>query len=153
MAEEGIDYRRRIQSALLGVVRDVLELAAGEGLPGDHYFYLTFDTRHPGVSMPEPVRQQHPEEMTVVLQHQFWDLEVSPESFSVTLRFGGEPARMVVPFAALTGFVDPTAELGLKFGDPEPGDGATSEDDASETATLQGEGSEGTLLPFQRPRS
>jgi uncharacterized protein len=146
-----IDYRALLEEAILGVVRSVLERAATEGLPGEHHFYLTFATRHPGVLIPERVRREHPDEMTVVLQHQFWDLEVGQESFSVTLRFGGQPTRLTVPFAALRGFVDPAAELGLKLGPPEP---ATREAKGSLPAAGEdggrGDDDTATVLPFGR---
>src|SRR5262245_40016089 len=97
------------------MVKDLLARVAREGLPGDHHFYLTFRTGAPGVVLPDLLRRQHPEEMTIVLQHQFSELQIAAESFSVTLRFGGVPARLTVPFEALTAFVDPSVNFGVRL--------------------------------------
>jgi hypothetical protein len=118
MSGDPLDYARMVREALLEVPRRALRLAAREGLPGDHHFYLSFRTGHPGVSISPGLRARHPEEMTVVLQHQYWDLAVGEDAFSVTLRFGGAPERLHVPFAALTAFADPAAEFGLRFDRP-----------------------------------
>ncbi len=114
-ARDEIGYGRLVQEALRGVARGALRHAAREGLPGEHHFYVTFRTRAEGVVLPPRVSAQFPDEMTIVLQHQFWNLEVDEPSFSVTLRFGGQPERLTVPFAALTSFVDPSVEFGLSF--------------------------------------
>jgi len=113
--DDVLDYPRLLRGALLGVVRQALRLVAENGLPGEHHFYVTFRTGHPGVALSKALRAQHPEEMTVVLQHQFWDLEVTDESFSVSLRFGGRSHSVTVPFAAVTAFADPAAQIGLRF--------------------------------------
>jgi hypothetical protein len=118
MADVPLDYVRWYREALLEVPRRALRRAAREGLPGQHHFYLSFRTGHPGVSVSPSLRARHPEEMTVVLQHQYWDLAVGDDAFSVTLRFGGAPERLHVPFAALTAFADPAAEFGLRFDRP-----------------------------------
>jgi hypothetical protein len=110
-----IDYPSLIQEALRGVVRQVLEQVAEHGLPGDHFLYIGFRSQHPGVQVPRFLRDQYPEEMTIILQHQFWDLAVTPEAFSVVLRFNAVSHRLTVPFAALTAFADPPAEFGLRF--------------------------------------
>lgn len=115
MASHEIDYPGMIESALRGVVRDLLAWVAEEGLPGDHHFYFTFHTDHPDVEMSAPLRDVYPAEMTIILQHQFWDLVVEEDAFEVTLRFGGAPHRLRVPYAALKTFVDPAAEFGLRF--------------------------------------
>jgi len=121
-SEEGFDYQRIVQDALRDAVRRVLARVAEDGLPGDHYFYVGFRTGEPGVEIPRSLRQQYPEEMTVILQNQYWDLAVGPESFAVSLSFNGARERLTVPFAALTAFVDPSAEFGLRFdGQPEGG--------------------------------
>jgi len=112
---EGFDYQKIVQDALRDAVRRVLVRVVEEGLPGEHYFYVGFRTDQPGVEIPRSLRQQYPEEMTVILQNQFWDLTVEPESFSVVLSFNGARERLTVPFAALTAFVDPAAEFGLRF--------------------------------------
>ena len=113
-----LDYPRMVHDALRDVVRQALTQAAAEGLPGEHHFYLAFKTREPGVRLPPFLRDLHPEEMTVVLQQQFWDLEVDREAFSVTLAFGGSRHRITVPFAALTAFADPSVSFGLRFEPP-----------------------------------
>jgi uncharacterized protein len=116
---DGIDYARLVREALRDVARQALRLAASEGLPGEHHFYLTFRTSHPGVAISPGLHARHPDQMTIVLEHQFWDLAVGEEAFSVTLRFGGTPERLHVPFAALVAFADPAAQFGLRF---EPGE-------------------------------
>ena len=100
------------------MVRLALLRAQREGLPGDHHFYIAFDTRHPGLRISDKLREKYPEEMTIVLQHQFWDLKVQPELFEVGLSFGGVPERLVVPFDAITGFYDPHVQFALQFRQP-----------------------------------
>ncbi len=116
MASHEIDYQELIEAALRGVVREALQRVVDKGLPGAHHFLISFRTDHPELEMPGSLRRAHPQEMTIVLQHQFWDLVVDEEAFAVTLRFGGEPARLRVPWSALKSFVDPAAEFGLRFG-------------------------------------
>ena len=110
-----LNYPKLIQETLRGVVTRVLSIVAEEGLPGEHYFYVSFRTDHPGVRVPPFLRDQYPDEMSIVLQNQFWDLEVDAEGFSVTLTFNAARHRLTVPLAAVTAFVDPTAEFGLRF--------------------------------------
>lgn len=116
MAEDELRYDLMVEDALRGVARAALRQVEAQGLPGEHHFYVTFRTDHPGVSVPERLRARYPEEMTIVLQHRFWDLKVEEELFSVTLTFGEIAERLVVPFAALTGFADPSVRFGLQFG-------------------------------------
>jgi hypothetical protein len=118
MDADRIDYQRLLQNALRGVVRSALEHVAEHGMPGDHHFYIGFSTDYPGVMLPPFLHDQYPEEMTIVLQHQFWELEIGPESFSVLLNFNARRLSLTVPFAAVTTFADPTAEFALRF---EPG--------------------------------
>jgi uncharacterized protein len=115
MAIDLIRYDILAQEALRGLVRNVLADAAKKGLPGDHHFYITFDTRAQGVRLSSRLIEQYPEEMTIVLQHQFWDLRVSGETFEVGLSFGGVPERLLVPFEAITGFRDPSVQFALQF--------------------------------------
>jgi hypothetical protein len=115
MGSEDIEYGKLLQRALRTVVREVLERTVRDGLPGEHHFYITLRTDHPRTEAPPFVRQRHPEEMTVVLQHQFWDLVVDDDGFAVTLRFDGMPARLRAPWDAVVAFFDPTAEFGLRF--------------------------------------
>jgi hypothetical protein len=115
MPTDLIRYDILAQEALRGLVRTVLADAAKKGLPGDHHFYITFDTRGEGVRLSPRLLEQYPEEMTIVLQHQFWDLKVSAEAFEVGLSFGGVPERLLVPFEAITGFRDPSVQFALQF--------------------------------------
>lgn len=115
MSVDHIRYDLLAQEALRSVVRRVLSDVARNGLPGDHHFYISFDTRAPGVRLSKLMREKYPEEMTIILQHQFWDLIVSDTAFEVGLSFGGVPERLVVPFSALKGFFDPSVKFGLQF--------------------------------------
>lgn len=110
-----IRYDLLAQDALRGVVRRVLMDVARDGLPGEHHFFISFDTRVPGVRLSTRMREKYPEDMTIVLQHQFWDLLVTENGFEVGLSFGGVPERLLVPFAALKGFFDPSVKFGLQF--------------------------------------
>ena len=103
-------YAAMVHAALRGLVRSALQHAATHGLSGEHHFYLTFRTDHPGVAIPARLVAQYPEEITIVLQHQFWDLKVQDDEFSVGLSFGGVPAALTVPYDALTGFADPAMQ-------------------------------------------
>lgn len=114
MADQ-IRYDLLTQQALRGVVRSVLTDTAKKGLPGDHHFYISFDTKAAGVDMSDRLRAQYPDEMTIILQHQFWDLKVSEDEFEVGLSFGGVPERLTVPFDAINGFFDPSVQFGLQF--------------------------------------
>ena len=98
------------------MVRKVLVDAAKNGLPGEHHFYIAFDTQAPGVRISSRLHEQYPQEMTIVLQHQFWDLTVDNDGFEVGLSFGGIPERLSVPFDAIKGFFDPSVQFGLQFG-------------------------------------
>jgi hypothetical protein len=124
MAVDHIRYDVLAQEALRGVVRTVLVDAAKNGLPGEHHFYVSFDTRADGVRLSQRMRAQYPEEMTVVLQHQFWDLNVTDDGFEVGLSFGGVPERLAVPFAAIKAFFDPSVQFGLQFEQVGETDGA-----------------------------
>ncbi len=110
-----LDYPELLRNATLSLVREVLEHAVAEGLPGEHHFFLSFRTADPGVQVPTSLSRQFPETMTIILQHQFWDLEVDDEAFAVTLRFGGDYERLRVPFDAMTAFLDPSVPFGLDF--------------------------------------
>ncbi len=110
-----IRYDLLTQQALRGVVRAVLTDTAKKGLPGDHHFYISFETRAEGVRLSERLRAQYPEDMTIILQHQFWDLTVTDAGFEVGMSFGGIPEKLYIPFAAVTGFFDPSVQFGLQF--------------------------------------
>jgi hypothetical protein len=115
MAIDHIRYDILAQEALRGVVQTVLKDAAKNGLPGEHHFYVTFDTRAEGVRLPARLLAQFPEAMTIVLQHQFWDLVIGDTSFEVGMSFGGIPERLTVTFASIKEFVDPSVPFGVKF--------------------------------------
>jgi hypothetical protein len=112
-------YEALQDEALRGVVRAALERVAGpQGLPGEHHFYISFRTSAPGVSIPDDLAERYPDEMTIVLQHQFWDLTPDKDGFSVTLQFGGQPKALVVPYLAVTRFYDPHVQYLLQFSPP-----------------------------------
>src|SRR5262245_43553134 len=115
MPTDHIRYDLLAQEALRGMVHRILVDAAKNGLPGEHHFYISFDTRAPGVRISPRLREKYPEEMTIVLQHQFWDLTVSEDAFEVGLSFGGVPERLGVPLAAVKGFFDPSVQFALQF--------------------------------------
>ena len=115
--EREIDYEGLVQGAMRGVVRTVLTRVAKSGLPGEHHFYIAFRTDAPGVSISKRLKEKYPEEMTVVLQHRFWDLIVKDDHFEVKLTFDSIPERLVVPFDAIKVFFDPSVPYGLQFED------------------------------------
>jgi hypothetical protein len=115
MAIDHIRYDLLAQDALRGLVRRVLTDAAKSGLPGEHHFSITFRTNDEGVRMSQRLREQFPQEMTVILQYQFWDLKVTDTGFEVGLSFGGVPEKLAVPFTAIKSFFDPSVQFGLQF--------------------------------------
>jgi hypothetical protein len=115
MATDHIRYDVLARDALRGVLRRVLTDAAEHGLPGEHHFFITFLSTADGVKLSPRLVAQYPEEMTIILQHQFWDLVVTEDRFEVGLSFGGIPERLVVPFAAIKSFLDPSVQFGLQF--------------------------------------
>jgi uncharacterized protein len=115
MPGQDIDYGGLVERALRRVVSDALTHVAGHGMPGRHQMYVTFRTDRPDVLIADSLRARYPTEMTIVLQYEFWDLEVRPDGFAVTLSFGEVPHRLEVPFEAVTVFADPSAEFGLQF--------------------------------------
>jgi uncharacterized protein len=123
-------YDLLVQEALKGVVRKVLQDAGKDGLPGEHHFYISFRTDFAGVRLSQRMRDKYPDEMTIVLQHQFWDLGVTEHAFEVGLSFGGVPERLLIPFDAIVGFYDPSVQFGLKF----ELNGETADSAADETA-------------------
>jgi len=124
-----IRYDILAQQALRGVVRTVLGDVANKGLPGEHHFKITFSTTAPGVRLSERMRAQYPEAMTIILQHQFWDLSVGDDAFEVGLSFGGVPERLAVPFDAIIAFFDPAVQFGFQFEAAEAKAGARGEAD------------------------
>lgn len=110
-----LDYGNLMHRAMRGLIREVMEQVAEGGLPGAHHFYITFNTRHPGVAMADWLRARYPDEITIVIQHWYDNLAVDPEGFAITLNFGNRPEPLYIPFDAISTFVDPSVEFGLKF--------------------------------------
>ena len=157
MPDDLIRYDLLAQAALRSVVRTVLTDAAKNGLPGEHHFKISFLTGAPGVRLSERMRAQYPQVMTIILQHQFWDLAVREEAFDVGLSFGGIAEMLTVPFAAITAFVDPAVQFGMQFeiGAPEAAEQEAAAK-APEPAPAQrpsepGETSKPELLPAAEP--
>ena len=115
MAQDLFDYPKLVETALRSVMREALARTAHEGLPGDHHFYITFRTGAPGVGIPNYLSARYPDEMTIVLQHQYRALEVGDDAFSVNLSFQSRSDRLKIPFSAVTTFADPSVNFGLKF--------------------------------------
>jgi len=115
MATDHIRYDVLASEAMRGVVKKVLTDAAANGLPGEHHFFITFVSKAEGVKLSSRLLVQYPEEMTIILQHQFWDLTVLEDRFEVGLSFGGIPERLIVPFSAIKSFLDPSVKFGLQF--------------------------------------
>ena len=114
MADE-IDYGKLMHNAMRSLIQDVLTEVKNNGLPGEHHFFITFDTNHKGVEMASWLKDRYPTEITVVMQHWYDDLEVHDDGFSVTLNFGDTPEHLVIPYEAILTFVDPSVEFGLRF--------------------------------------
>ncbi|RJE89433.1 SspB family protein [Paracoccus onubensis] len=131
MTQSGIDYGGMMHRAMQSLIADVLRDVARNGLPGEHHFFITFDTRDEGVEMADWLRERYPEEMTIVIQHWFDNLTVDDQGFTVTLNFGNSPEPMRIPFDALRTFVDPSVEFGLRF-ETQDGDD-DEEEDADDT--------------------
>jgi hypothetical protein len=139
-AQDLMRYEAMAQDALRGVVKTALKRAAApEGLPGAHHFYITFKTEAPGVSGPADLLGKYPDEMTIVLQHQYWDLAPGETFFSVTLQFGGQPKRLSVPYAAVTRFYDPSVQFLLQFEAPAVEGAAAEPDDKAAAAATDPE--------------
>jgi uncharacterized protein len=142
---DNFDYPRMVDNAMRGVVREVLQQADRDGFSGQHHFYISFNTQHRGVSLSPQLREKYPSEMTIVLQHQFWDLDVKEHAFSLMLSFNNIPEKLVIPFDALTGFADPSVKFGLQFYDKAQddeiedmfSDDSDAEDDDAATADAE----------------
>jgi uncharacterized protein len=115
MPEDLMRYDQLAQEALRGVVRSSLRRVAKSGLPGEHHFYIAFNTQHPGVNIGARMAERYPREMTVVIQHQFWNLIVTEDHFEVELSFDNIPEKLIIPFSAIKGFLDPSVQFGLQF--------------------------------------
>jgi uncharacterized protein len=134
MSEDKIRYDILASEALRGIIRTVLQRVQKRGLPGDHHFYISFDTRAEGVRLSPRMREQYPQDMTIVLQHQFWDLAVTEDAFEVGLAFGGITERLGIPFAAITAFSDPSVQFGLQFAQMAEGETEPERSDAGSAA-------------------
>lgn len=130
----GIDYGNLMHSAMRGLIRHVLTDVAEHGLPGQHHFFITFDTMHPDVVIADWLHERYPDEMTVVIQHWFDNLEVGEDAFSVTLNFGDSPEPLHIPYDAIRTFVDPSVEFGLRFETQDSEDDEEEDDDRLEAA-------------------
>ena len=119
MAKDLMEYGQMVEDSLRAVVRTVLTRTSVDGLLGNHHFYIGFNTKFPGVDIPDQLEAKYPDEMTIVIQHKFWGLEVHQDFFEITLSFNDQGQRLVIPFAALTSFMDPSVQFGLQFGQPE----------------------------------
>jgi hypothetical protein len=128
-----IDYPALIDTAMRHVVRDALRQVDQFGLPGDHHFFISFQTNFPGVSISPQLKSRYPEEITIVVQHQFWDLKITDEKFQIMLSFNNIPEKLVVPFDALTAFADPSIKFGLQFHGKRP-ESSDTEGDAGNMA-------------------
>lgn len=145
--DDELRYDRMVESALRGVVREALTQVAEIGLPGDHHFYLTFMTNHRGVQIPEYLRQKYPQEMTIVLQHQFTNLEVCEDRFTVSLSFSSKTERLVIPLAAITTFADPSVNFALQFQSAKDAAEEAEEEDGEVSETDEGGSAEVASLP------
>lgn len=112
---QGIDYGNLMHTAMRGLIKTVLKRVSETGLPGAHHFFITFDTREPGVEIADWLRERYPDEMTIVVQHWFENLEVGEDGFAITLNFGDAPEPLYIPYSAIQTFVDPSVEFGLRF--------------------------------------
>ncbi|MCZ6849762.1 MAG: ClpXP protease specificity-enhancing factor SspB [Alphaproteobacteria bacterium] len=140
MADTPLNYEIMVEDAMRGVAREALREVASRGLPGSHQIYIGFKTDAPGVEIPDHLRAQYPEEITIVLEHQFWDLSVDETGFSIGLAFGGKREHLQVPFAALTSFVDPSVDFGLQFA--KAGKGETRAGGGAQPKIGKGEGAQ-----------
>ena len=152
--ESLIPYDDIVQEALRAVVGRVLREVAQSGLPGEHHFYITFKTKAPDVSIPSHLHERFPDEMTIVLQHKYWDLKVEDEHFEVGLSFSQIPSHLVIPYSAITAFVDPSVDFALQFhvgdaGDgPEPHEEAENDEDSAAIAEAQEDGTNVVNVDF-----
>lgn len=139
----GLNYELLVEDCLRLVVRSALRITEQTGLPGETHFYIAFSTTHPGVEMEDDLRAQHPDNITIVLQHQFADLVVTDTEFTVTLFFGGKPSTMTVPFEAVTSFNDPSVGFGLQFGSGDEDESDMDVDDDSEAGATADDSASG----------
>ena len=142
-------YDDLVQKALISVVKEVLEEVSKNGLPGEHHFYIRFRTDHPATKIPAFLKKQHPQEIMVVLQYQFWNLKVYKDHFCVDLSFNGNQETLSIPFSALTAFVDPSVKFALQFIPSFDGDGFDPDPDPKDDSSDDKENEEGTIINFE----
>lgn len=140
MSEDRIGYNAMVEEAMRSVVRKAVELAASEGLPAEHHFYITFRTDHPDAKLPDHLHKRYPREMTIVLQHQFWNLSIDDEALEVDLSFNQKLERLRVPLDALITFADPSVNFGLQFHPSTPEDEDADILDISEDGSVDTSG-------------
>ncbi len=158
MSNENIDYGNLMHDAMRGLIRKVLSQVQEDGLPGEHHFFISFSSQHPGVRLADWLVERFPDTMTIVMQHWFDDLEVGEEGFGVTLNFNDQPENMFIPYDAIRTFVDPSVEFGLKFESqegpeappPEPKDKTRADDSAAQSDKAEGEAEVVSLDAFRR---
>jgi hypothetical protein len=152
MTEDPLQYDKLVERALKNVVREALLHVSQHGLPGAHHLYITFRTDHPGVNIPEVLRARYPAEMTIVLQYQFWDLIIGEEGFEVSLSFNDRQQRLVVPFAAVNAFADPSVNFALQFqpveSAPKADEVAADPEQAAGAAAEAAAGTEDNIIPL-----
>ncbi|MBT3334462.1 MAG: hypothetical protein HN394_23400 [Rhodospirillaceae bacterium] len=136
MAQDLMQYGQMVEDSLRGVVRSILQRTATDGLLGDHHFYIGFNTNFPGVAIPNHLGVQYPDEMTIVIQHKFWGLEVGEDAFEITLSFNGQGQHLYIPFQAMTSFLDPSVQFVLQFGQSEEAEAESSETEARSKPNL-----------------
>ena len=158
MSDENIDYGNLMHDAMRGLIRKVLEQVQAGGLPGEHHFFISFASQHPGVRLADWLVDRFPDNMTIVMQHWFDDLEVGDTGFGVTLNFGDQPENMFIPYDAIRTFVDPSVEFGLKFETqdepdtpaPEPTEEAKAEDPPTPENKADGDAEVVSLDAFRK---
>jgi hypothetical protein len=146
-----IDYGNLMHNAMRGLIKQVLENVRKDGLPGEHHFFITFDTMHPDVELADWLSDRYPEEMTIVIQHWFDNLEVNDDSFSITLNFGDNPEPLFIPYDAIRTFVDPSVEFGLRFEAQDETSDAELEDVATQNDTIEFEPAQAPETPAELP--
>ncbi|MGH1414671.1 MAG: SspB family protein [Pelagimonas sp.] len=151
----GIDYGKLMHHAMRGLIQKVLEDVKQNGLPGEHHFFITFDTGHPDAKLADWLKERYPEEMTVVMQHQYDDLDVTHDGFSITLSFGDSPEPLYIPYDSIQTFVDPSVEFGLRFesqDDDEDDDGPDTPDDDPDGGISEPEHHDAEVVSLDRFR-
>jgi hypothetical protein len=147
-----IDYGKLMHRAMRGLIQQVLEDVRQEGLPGEHHFFITFDTGHPDAQLADWLKDRYPNEMTVVMQHWFDDLDVSDHGFAVTLNFGDAPERLHIPYDAVKTFVDPSVEFGLRFDSQDEEDDPTPPEDDPDPTPDESEHHDAEVVRLDRFR-